>query len=232
MRYTRYDYKKKKGENFLVWLIIIIILSIALGMGVYKLIIVGNPIVKEENTNGESVNSSDGEKTFGIIQCGLFSNKNNAEATLKTIPDGYEKFIVEDNGSFKLIAGIYPLSDSEAISQELTKASISNFRIACKFDNAESKTETEIIDAYIKVISKLYEKDVKSIDTKEFKNWVKDVSSKNNSSGKEFQELVNNAEGLPDEYKKENSNESLAFLYNILIKYKQNWIIKKKLKSA
>ncbi|MDS0528009.1 hypothetical protein NNC19_20145 [Clostridium sp. SHJSY1] len=222
MRYTRYDYKKKKGENFFGWLLLIIIISLALGMGVYKLLIGSSQIGKKENTTQEVVNSVNEEKAFGIIQCGLFSNKNNAESTLKTIPDGYEKFIVEESGSFKLMAGIYPLTDSESKSQELTKGSISNFRMACKLDSAENKTEAEIIDAYIKVINKLYEKDVKSIDTKEFKTWVKDVLSKDTSNNEEIKQLANNVESLPDEYKKENSNESLVFLYNILIKYKQS----------
>lgn len=208
-----------------MWLILIILLSMVLGIGGYKLLIGEKEIVKEkESVKQEESDLNSVEKSFGIIQCGLYSNKNNAEITLKTISEEYPKFIVQENGSFKLIAGIYPVSDSETKSQELTKGSISNFRIACKLgdESVESKTETEIIDAYIKIINKLYEKDVKSIDTKEFKVWTKDVSEKVSNKSEELRMLLNNVDGLPDEYKKENSNESLIFLYNIIIKYKQN----------
>ena len=37
MRYTRYDYKKKKGDSFVWWLLLIIILSIIIGIGIYNM---------------------------------------------------------------------------------------------------------------------------------------------------------------------------------------------------
>ncbi|MBD7910661.1 MULTISPECIES: hypothetical protein [Clostridium] len=225
MRYTRYDYKRKSGENFFLWLILIIILSIVLGVGGYRLLIGDKEIVKEKESVKQEDSSVDGiEKSFGIIQCGLYSNKNNAELTMKSIPEEYSKAIIEENGSFKIIAGIYSLEDSETKSQELTKGSISNFRISCKLDGKEvgDRTESEIIDGYIKIINKLYEKDVKSIDTKEFKAWVNSVSEKVSDKSDEFNLLFNNVRGLPDELKKENTSELLVFLYNIIIKYKQN----------
>lgn len=42
MRYTRYDYKRKKGNNIFVWLIVIIVLSVFIGFGIFKLLFEGN----------------------------------------------------------------------------------------------------------------------------------------------------------------------------------------------
>jgi len=237
MRYTRYDYKKNKGDNFLIWLIGIVVFSICIGMLLYNVFLKEKNIVdvsnnqkvervleKEEHVNME----------FGLIQCGVFKDRANAELTLTKLNAESTAFIVEEDGSFKLIYGIYKFDDANSKSENLTASSISNFRIKCVLDedSEDKKAESEIIDAYIKVINKLTEKDVKSVDVREFKAWTNSISDEVKSSSEELVDLVKSINELPDEYKKENQKDSLIKLYSILKKYKQKWIIKKKLKNG
>ncbi len=226
MRYTRYDFKKNKGDNFIIWLIGIIIFSICIGMLFYNVFLKEKNIVDvSENNQIAAVEESrdDTSLEFGIIQCGVFKNRANAEATLNSINTDSTGFIVEEDGSFKLMYGIYKYDDAGTKSDSLTASSVSNFRIKCTLGNEtnEKKAEGEVIDAYIKIINKLTEKDVKSVDTKEFKSWSNNIAQEVKASSEEFNNLVANINSLPDEYKRENQKDSLIQIYNILKKYKQ-----------
>lgn len=236
MKYTRYDYKRKKGDNFLMWIVVVVVLSIFIGMTVYNIFGGNNgmdsgdgsekTVASVDNSKGDSSSdvSSNNEKEFGIIQCGVFTKKENADTTVSTIPNEYPKLIVEDSGTFKVLAGIYELEESNEISKKLNEGSVNNFRMSCKIvgDTQVKKAEAEIIDGYIKVINQLDKKDVKCINTLKFKEWVNTTASEIKDKGEELQSLIDNVAALPDELKKEEINNSLIFLYNILIKYKEN----------
>lgn len=226
MRYTRYDFKKNKGDNFIIWLIGIIIFSIFIGMLFYNVFLKEKNIVDVSENNQIAAAEESRDDTsleFGIIQCGVFKERANAEATLNSINTDSTGFIVEEDGSFKLMYGIYKYDDAGTKSDSLTASSVSNFRIKCTLGNEtnEKKAEGEVIDAYIKIINKLTEKDVKSVDTKEFKSWSNNIAQEVKGSSEEFNNLVANINSLPDEYKRENQKDSLIQIYNILKKYKQ-----------
>lgn len=227
MRYTRYDYKKKNNGSFLFWLLATIILSVLIGMVFFNLFLRDDSEgIEVENTNNESAEISEKQestiKSFGIIQCGVYKNKENADATITKIPSEYTSFVIEDSGSLKVIAGIFTLDDADKKTEELNTSSISSFRIKCDIhENTDSnKANAEIIDGYIKVINKLEDKSIKSISSKEFKAWVQEIYNNVKEKDDILEELENNIQSLPDEYSKENSKESLNLLYSILIKYK------------
>ena len=225
MRYTRYDYKRRGSSGFGKWMILIIILAIVIGVGIFKFFIskgkdsVDMPI--KPNNNSVIENSGD-VKSYGIIQCGLYSTKEAAEAAVSQFPNHYVGFVVEEDGKFKVMAGIFFIDDVEQMMTELTNLSINNFRIKCDIaqDSISNKLEGEIIDGYLKIINKLYEKDVKSYNTVEFKNWVNEIVEKSKEQSDEVKEIVENIKLLPDEYKRENGKESLLFLYKILINHR------------
>lgn len=221
MRYTRYDYKKKKGDSFVWWLLLIIVLSIIIGIGIYSMFFLGGNKSNGTISNEKTI-STEENKAFTAIQCGLYANEQSAQELLKTIPAEYGSFIVQEDGKFKVIAGIFTYEEAEKKSSDLATGNISNFRI--KFDmsikDTGVKTEAEIIQGYIMIINKLYEKDVKSINTQEFKAWTEDVAAKITNNNEETKSLVENIKNLPEEYNKESSKDSLNFLYNILLKYK------------
>ncbi|MGG7176798.1 hypothetical protein ACQPU1_04330 [Clostridium paraputrificum] len=226
MRYTRYDYKKKKGGNFLIWLIFIIILAIGIGMGLFKILFSSdiNPIdTSKKDPSSQSVPSTKEEnKVFGIIQCGLYSTKEAAETAISTMPVVFPAFVVEEEGKFKIMAGVYEGDILEKKMGELTSSSINNFRIKCDLpqNSMEKKAKVEVIDAYLKIINGLYEKDAESINTDELKVWVDELLNNVNEKDEEMSVLVENIKNLPAKYKKENVKESMIFMYNLLIKYK------------
>ena len=232
MRYTRYDYKKNKGDNFLVWLIGIIVVSVCIGMLLYNIFLKKTDILEISNNQKTEtvVESKDNKESteginleFGIIQCGVFKDRANAESTLNSVNTESTAFIVEEDGGFKLIYGIYRFDDAGSKSDNLTASSVSNFRIKCILgdDTDEKKAEAEIIDAYIKVTNKLTEKDVKSVNINDFKTWTNNVSQELKNKSDEFLNLVKHINELPDEYKKENQKESLIQIYTVLKNYKQ-----------
>lgn len=227
MRYTRYDYKRKKGNNFFAWFLLIIILAIAIGIVIFKMFFQGqekSPLdfFKKEPTNQQqSIKTEDGT-IFKIIQCGLYSKKENAEGILGTLPKGIQGFIIEEDGKFKIMAGIFNEKDSLAKSEELTKSSINNFSVKCSITekDTESKVKVEIINGYLQIVNKIGEQDVKSVNTQEFKKWAEEMGKKVDNVGKELEDLLNNIKELPDEYTKDDGVKTLNCLYNLIIKYK------------
>ncbi|MBE6049494.1 MAG: SPOR domain-containing protein [Clostridium sp.] len=229
MRYTRYDYKKKNNNgNILLWLIGTIIVSIIIGISFFNLFLKEGSEEKKENTkvnNTQETNENTEAitKSFGIIQCGVYKNKENAEAQVAAITNEYASFIIEEEGKFKVFAGIFNLDDADKKTEALNAASISSFRVKCNIteDTDYNKAKAEIIDAYIKkVINELEDKSVKSINIKEFKAWVDEIYNNVNEKDEGLDQIENNIKSLPEEYSRENLKESMNFLYNILIKYK------------
>ncbi|HEY5524164.1 MAG TPA: hypothetical protein VIK26_02385, partial [Clostridium sp.] len=160
MRYTRYDYKKKKGDKFVWWLVPIIILSIIIGISSYNMFFLDGNKSKATTSNEKTISTED-DKAFTAIQCGLYANEQGAQELLKTIPEEYGAFIVQEDGKFKIIAGIFMYEEAEKKSSQLATGNISNFRIRFNMPIKDIgiKTECEIIQGYIMIINKLYEKD-------------------------------------------------------------------------
>ena len=225
MRYTRYDYRKKNGGGFFLWLILVIILALAIGMVFFKFFFNGksikNPLDLGNNPKEEMPIEAEGN-TFKIIQCGLFSKEENAKATLTTLPGGLSGFVVEDEGKFKVMVGIYTDDNGSKKAEELTKASINNFAIKCVIPckTTEEKVQAKVVEGYLQIINKIEENDVKSIKTSEFKKWTEETINKIENPSEELQALVKNIRELPEEYKRENVESSNEVLYNFIIKYR------------
>ena len=136
MRYTRYDYKKKGGGGFFLWILLIIILAVAIGITIFKMFFsdgeISNPLkVPNKNQQEEGVNTDADSNIFKVIQCGLFSKEENANSALTTLPSSMTGFVIQEEGKFKVMAGIYIDEESGKKTEELTKASINNFTIKC-----------------------------------------------------------------------------------------------------
>ncbi len=66
----------------------------------------GNSNKEQNNVTNPTDTSKEGKEIF-MIQCGYYGKKKNAESALKEIPSSYNKFIIEENKKFRVIAGIY-----------------------------------------------------------------------------------------------------------------------------
>lgn len=227
MRYTRYDYKKKGGGGFFLWILLIIILALAIGITIFKMFFsegeISNSLkVPNKSQQEESINTAENSSIFKIIQCGLFSKEENANSTLTTLPSSMTGFVIQEDGKFKVMAGIYKDEESAKKTEELTKASINNFTIKCCIpkDSSEKKIEAQIIEGYLQIINKFEESDVKSVKTVDFKKWTEETVANIKSPSEEVQNLVKVIKELPDEYTQKDVKTSKDFLYKLLIKYR------------
>lgn len=224
MRYTRYDYNKKKSGNFTLSLIIVIILAVIIGAIIFKLfpknvekLIDNNDAMK---TSGE-VNNKQIINNYVAIQCGVYQNIENANTTLATIPSDFKSFIIEEEGKYKVIAGIYTESEAKDKVNVLNTSKINNFSIKFNIDAKDNNSIiiSEVVKSYLEIINKVSQDSIDSINTKEFKAWVKKVTKDNDS--KLIGELNDMTNNLPEEIKKENNVELIKNLYNILSKMKK-----------
>ena len=227
MRYTRYDYKKKGGGGFFLWILLIIILAVAIGITIFKMFFsegeISNSLkVPNKSQQEESINTAENSSIFKIIQCGLFSKEENANSTLTTLPSSMTGFVIQEDGKFKVMAGIYKDEESAKKTEELTKASINNFTIKCCIpkDSSEKMIEAQIIEGYLQIINKFEESDVKSVKTVDFKKWTEETVANIKSPSEEVQNLVKVIKELPDEYTQKDVKTSKDFLYKLLIKYR------------
>lgn len=228
MRYTKYDYKKKNKNKVLGILpfIIIISLAIVLGITLFNLFIIGNNSILNVFNRIDSTDAISNEETSKLtiasIQCGLYGKRENAESSLIKIPSSYSKFIIEEDGKFKVMAGIYGIEELVDKKNQLENNSIENFAIKYEFkeDSIDSKVEGEIICGFLKMINRTFNDEVKSINTQEFKIWVKEVSDKSINKSEITKNLLGKINSLPEEYEKEKAEEDIIYLYNIVKEYK------------
>ena len=178
--------------------------------------------VPNKSQQEESINTAENSSIFKIIQCGLFSKEENANSTLTTLPSSMTGFVIQEDGKFKVMAGIYKDEESAKKTEELTKASINNFTIKCCIpkDSSEKKIEAQIIEGYLQIINKFEESDVKSVKTVDFKKWTEETVANIKSPSEEVQNLVKVIKELPDEYTQKDVKTSKDFLYKLLIKYR------------
>lgn len=221
MSYTRYDYRKKGKKIFIIYSLVIIF-SMIIGTVIFKFLLLGRTELIKNNKIGNNLNNDVKENiSFGIIQCGLFSSEENANEVLNNISSDFQKVLVKSDDKYKVIAGIYSKENINEKLSLLSNQHIENFNINCVLNNNDSneKIISKIIEAYLKVIDTVNEKDVEGYNTTKFKEWVFEVSS-NCKEEENLNKLLENITSLPEEYKKENISDSINFLYNFLIKYK------------
>lgn len=229
MRYTKYNYTKKSKNKVVAILpfIIIISLGIIFGAIVFKIIFISNNSIANI-FNGlnvtETVSNEDEYKlSLGIIQCGLFKKKENATSEILKIPSNFSRFIIEEDEKYKVMAGLYISEDLEEKKSELDKNSIENFIMKYEInkETKDGKIEGEIINGYLKIINKIFNDEVKSINTQEFKIWAKSLSDVDTSKSEVIQVLLERINLLPEEYEREKGEEDIIFLYNLIKTYRK-----------
>ncbi|WP_129033543.1 hypothetical protein [Clostridium tetani] len=228
IKYTRYDLEKKRKSNFLFVAIIIGILLLAfiVGSAFFNIFIkkssedkVQNNVNKANEVKKEA-SIKLREQKFVVIQGGLFKNKEYLESNKNKLRAFGEPFCIEEDRGTRVFVGIYEEKEGELMMTKLKEKNIDNSKMtfSIKIENQCDAELSEIIKTYIKVLSKLNEKDIKSIKIKEFKNWCKSLESSNkkykNSNIKD--ELKDHINKLPDELHKQNVTKEYIFIYNIL----------------
>lgn len=224
MRYTRYEYKKSSKMKFLCSVVIIAGISITGGLYVSKFIFNGNQITNNQNiSNSTEGNTVVESENLIALQCGYFSKQENAQAALNKISTDYQAFIVEEDGKYRVLAGIYEEEEGIKKIDELASKGIevSKIELSIASNSTENKKIIEIIDGFFKITNKLEESEVKSIKTDDYKNWAYGIANDGNSVQSEnIDNLINYVKELPDELDKTNITTNLQKIYELVKTYK------------
>jgi DNA-binding transcriptional regulator YhcF (GntR family) len=222
MRYTRYEYKKSSKIKFLCSVAVIVGISIGGGLYISNFIFDGRNV---QNNGTNSLNYStegnyeDKVKNIIALQCGYYSKEENAKESLASISKYCQPLIVEDDGKYRVLAGIYNEEDGLKKMEEFKANNIDVAKVSLNIsDNTiENEELVEIIDGFLTIINKLQDNGVKSIKTEEFKTWTeKIVNEGNNVKSTKINELSSYVKSLPDEIDKTNSNASIQELYKLI----------------
>lgn len=228
MRYTRYDFKKKNNDHvFFICVIIIFILSFFIGTGIFKLIFAGSEFKTKTSsvkTKAESNAVTQNNSKYFIVQCGVHEKQENAQATLSKLSTIGNPFIVQEGKYYKIIYGIVSEKNYSSVEKLIKSNNIDVSRTAISLDNNDEcgAEIRKITDAYLEIISKLKNKDIKDIQTKSIKTWCKKLEKVNQNDSnyavlKEFEEYTSK---FPDKLDKNYIKNLSLFLYNELKKIK------------
>ena len=225
VRYTRYEYKKYGKVKFIVKVVLVVVVSIGSGLYISRFIFSGKNIPDSSVSTSQNVLQSDSEtvqdEEIMALQCGYYSKKENADICIPTISSYCHPFIVEEDGKYRVIAGIYDKESGNKKIDELKSKGIdvAKIKIDMKQDTIEDKKVFQIVEGFLAITDKLEESDVKSIKTAEFKNWadgiINDGKSNNSERLNNIQSYVNS---LPDEITKSNTSNSTEVLYTLIKK--------------
>ena len=151
MSYTRYDYRKNTRKNLIIYSLVIIF-STFIGTVIFKVLNLGKIEFIKNSKTGNNILSDDIEDdvSFGIIQCGLFSNEENAKETLNNISSDFQKVLVKSNDKYKVIAGIYSKEDIDTKLSLLSQNKIESFSTNCTLNNSNLNENiiAKIVDGY------------------------------------------------------------------------------------
>ncbi len=223
MRYTRYEYKKANKFKFLFSVIVIAAISITCGMYVSKFIFNGKEI--SENKLENSQEKSNLVKSEGVIaiQSGYYSKQENAQAALNTVQNDLKPFMVEEDGKYRIILGLYEQEEGIKKIDEFTAKGISVAKIDLSIDSdtTENKKVIEVVDGFFKILNKLGESEVQSIKTSSYKEWANEIINDNDENKSEkLNDLLKLIQDLPEEINKSNNDASMKNLYEFIKKYK------------
>ncbi|AYF53299.1 SPOR domain-containing protein [Clostridium botulinum] len=232
MKYTRYDLKKNNRKNngifFIVLICVILILAFLSGTMISNLFIkkpkqnddFGKKAVQnitEKNNNKNKDKSVREINDFIIIQCGVFANAENANILKEKLKSYGNPFIVKENEKNKVILGIYSVVEFQNIEKLLTQDKIELTKVNIKPD-LSSKANlqiAQIIDAQLQILHKFSNNKVKSVQTKQVKDWCSNLEQvdKNEKNYDILNKLKDNIKKLPQEITKEKLEEINSYLY-------------------
>lgn len=241
MRYTRYNYNKrrgrrnKKGLGFLASFTIVSVVAVLIGL------IIGNIALKDgvlpinkpsdeiisndgnsEEGDKQTVAPVEGKKEFYFLQCGVFSKKESSEGIIQTLPNGQLGFTIQEGDKFKAMVGVFTVDNVDAKSKELSDSNISNMKVKFELDakSDNEKIKMEIIDGYVKILSQLNDKKVQGVKTDEFKAWIVENESKIKGEDEELTSLIESVKSLPELIDKNVAIEINKKIYDIVKKYR------------
>lgn len=234
IRYTRYDIRRKKKNKVISFMLtFIFMLSLIFAGGIILKNIKDKdkaPDVEKEIKTEVNEGKQDKEVIFtrgeivkyAAVQGGMFKNEEYANETKSKLAPFGNPFIVTEGELKRVILGVYEEEESKKVLENLEKEKVENSRLIFKitYDEASDFQRAQIVNAYLQILSKLCEKNVKSIQTKDLKDWVASLNEvdKTDKNIEKLNEIKNKVQSLPEQISKENLEENYIFIYNYLNK--------------
>ena len=234
MKYTKYQYKKKNsGIKFLTSLVMTTLAAVVIGLLAAWVLLKAIPNIDtsrqtntipqvEENDNNSNTAEVQDIENFVFIQCGYFSNEENAKQVLNTIDSDFNSFIVQDaEGKYRVLAGITKEADSATLMNSLKEKGIDNTKVKLGL-NKNDEVENQIIaitEGYLEILNAAGEEEVKEVNTSDFKNWTNELDNITEGNSidilSEYKEHIN---ALPETINKSNIVSEEEYIYSILSK--------------
>lgn len=234
MKYTKYQYKKKNsGIKFLTSLVMTTLAAVVIGLLAAWVLLKAIPNIDtsrqtntipqvEENNNNSNTAEVQDIENFVFIQCGYFSNEENAKQVLNTIDSDFNSFIVQDaEGKYRVLAGITKEADSATLMNSLKEKGIDNTKVKLGL-NKNDEVESQIIaitEGYLEILNAAGEEEVKEVNTSDFKNWTNELDNITEGNSidilSEYKEHIN---ALPETINKSNIVSEEEYIYSILSK--------------
>lgn len=227
MRYTRYEYKKSGRMKFLCSVVVIVGISIVGGVLISNVVFDGKSVQNVGINSSKSSTQGDYNgaiKNIIALQCGYYSKEENAKESLSAISKYCQPFIVEDDGKYRVLAGIYNEEDGLKKIEEFKSNNIDVAKISlgASSDDLENKKLIEIMNGFLTIVNKLQDNQVKSIKTAEFKAWTDGIVNEGSTAkSNKISQLYDYIKNLPDEMDKTNSSNDMQELYKLI----KNWKI-------
>lgn len=231
MKYTRYDMKRRRNSNsvFGVILFSTLIFAFIIGTLIYSLLLKNinfNDVLPKPNTNVVENMKNNVEKKnvkYIVIQHGMFTKAENIEQGKNKLNSFGNPFTVQDEKGTRVLLGIYSEEESLKIIKILNDNGIENSKMVFEIDVANSLCEEEIsaiISAELDILTKLSDKNIKSIQTEDLKKWCSELKEveKTSDNVSVLNELKSHISNLPKELIKEKTPEYYDFIYKTLKK--------------
>lgn len=222
MRYTRYEYKRYSKLKFLCSVIIIGGISIGGGLYISSFIFDRNQENSVQTTvpkNNDKDKMVDTNMKIIALQCGYYSKKENAEKSVNELTTYCTPFIIESDGKFRVMAGIYEENNASEKFDELRSKGIevAKIKLIINGESNEDKKCVEVMDGVFTILNKLDEDDVKSIKTADFKKWTQNIINKDDLNNSKKLNLINECiNNFPEEINKNNKGEISANIYKAI----------------
>lgn len=139
--------------------------------------------------------------------------------SLSAISKYCQPFIVEDDGKYRVLAGIYNEEDGLKKIEEFKSNNIDVAKISlgASSDDLENKKLIEIMNGFLTIVNKLQDNQVKSIKTAEFKAWTDGIVNEGSTAkSNKISQLYDYIKNLPDEMDKTNSSNDMQELYKLI----------------
>jgi hypothetical protein len=232
MKYTRYDYRRKKEDKttVIVMFVSIVLAAVLLGTALSSLFMKdsGSSIPEEDSTSvtNSTPEPNTAEKNttvnFIVIQGGYYGVKENADIQKEKLKMVVNPFIVEDTGKYRVLAGIYNEDEYEKIVKKIKEGGLDNAKTTYSIQAVDQSIYqiTEIIKGHLKILTTLVDSTVTAVKTEDFKVWIGTLSETDESNEQyqlleEYKKYVNS---LPEEISKEKVEENYIYIYEIIKK--------------